>query len=236
MSGEFDDLLTDPPFERLWDEDDSFVLTDQHVNFIRKARLVWDGTESGAPMLSPITPYGQTDILAQIISETNCTDRKSAVDFHISMVIALSDFCNRGELAAGEYALKNISAKEITQQMDGYGIKATQMGLSPKGLIRVDEPMVKLVKGVHWEWSNRWENEDRLAIDEWPGPAIDPKRPYGDMSYIQLDMHRILAWPVEKKTPDGFIALTDQQDDQLQALHLRLLGVMQVFLEQAQLP
>ena len=110
------------------------------------------------------------------------------------------------------------------------------LGLTDQGEVIVTADHVKLIREMLWEWPNEYDVEDVLDFGGIPAPVIDGKRPYGAMSYYQLDVHRAQGWPVEKKTDDGYIALTDAQEiDATQLLH-QMFGVMQVLLENAELP
>ncbi len=61
---------------------------------------------------------------------------------------------------------------------------------------------------------------------------MDPKRPYGDMTYFQYDMAYHLALKVESK--DGEKLLSEDQEKALQHLHWQMLGALQVFVENAE--
>ena len=242
LSSEVKDYLVDPI---TWEDHilDNFKLEANQLSLIRQSVLWWDGAESGAPRLDPEKPFGKVDLFAQLgaLLPGNSSEEDKA-EFYASMTHALGYFVANATLKPGEYEITNLSMEDVRYLMQGYyrsdasGLTPEELGFSDSGKVVMSDEMIALVKGAYWEWSNEWENRAMLEEGWWPAPAIDPKRPYGDMSFIELDMHRILEWPVEKRDEDGYIRLTDAQQEQLSLLHLRLLAATQVFLEQAELP
>lgn len=243
LSDDIQSYLVDPPFDDIYDEDNLFQFNSDYLTLIRQSVLSWDGAERGAPRLDPLKPMGKADLFGQLSSiQSVGTSDQQRVRFYVSMVSALNYFTDKALLEPGEYELNNLSVKNIRELMRGYsysdeaGLSDAELGFSDAGKVVMSAEIIALVKGAYWGWSNHWENDEMIGDGWWPSPAIDPKRPYGDMSYIELDMHRILEWPVKKRDKDGYIELTDEQQEQLTLLHFRLLAATQVFLENARLP
>jgi hypothetical protein len=69
-----------------------------------------------------------------------------------------------------------------------------------------------------------------LRHARWSRLCMNPKRPYGDMTYFELDMAEILGEPVAR-SQDG--RLPAEQERRLQALHAETLPALQVYLQQA---
>lgn len=59
------------------------------------------------------------------------------------------------------------------------------------------------------------------------GLLVDPKRPYGDMSYFEIDMAAILGIPVPR-TADGKPNFSQEQMDRFAKLHTEMMPAMQV--------
>ncbi|MEM7056496.1 MAG: hypothetical protein AAF557_02805 [Pseudomonadota bacterium] len=206
------------------------------MSLIRRAVLVLDRVESGAPKLSGKIPFGSNDPWGDVQRAFGTSDDTATAAALVNFTNHLTDFSERAELTPGTYAMKNITADDLRREFDWLEADDAYLGLTPDGKVIVTEDHLKLIRGIYWEWPNEYDVEDTLAFDQWPMPAVDGKRPYGDMSFYQLDAHRLLEWPVEKRTADGYIELTEQQIEHGARLHTQMLGVTQVFLERAELP
>ena len=80
---------------------------------------------------------------------------------------------------------------------------------------------VKLLKHARWEGG--------APMAGWLG--LNPKRPFGDMTYFELDMADILGEPVVR---DAEGHLPAQQAARLGILYGEMQAALQVFLQQAQ--
>ncbi|MEM6660898.1 MAG: hypothetical protein AAF666_01860 [Pseudomonadota bacterium] len=226
--------LQRPPVEALYDTAESsrsrqVEVTPEALALIRRAVISWPRTEVGAPRLDPRTPFGRDAgaDMPRTIAEAEAM---------VTLVHHLNDFAARAVLVPGDYPLSNLTADAIRQKFAWAGADAASLGLTSAGGVTVTGDHLKLIREMLWEWPNRHEVADLLDLGGIPAPAIDPKRPYGAMSYYQLDVHRILGWPIERRDADGYIELTEAQVDAATRLHHQMMGVMQVFLEHAELP
>lgn len=71
----------------------------------------------------------------------------------------------------------------------------------------------------------------------WDGesvPGCDPKRPYGDFSYYQLEMAKHLHRPTTKNS-DGYHQISEELESELTLLHHTMQAAWQVFLENFEL-
>ena len=194
------------------------------------------------PRLDPQRPFGQYNLFSQL-DATFLPEITTDIDkakYYVSMLEALNYFTENAVLEEGEYSLKNLTYSDISKLMQGYyhsgsELTAKELGFNHEGKIVITSDILKIIKGTYWEWSNSWENEELINNGYWPSVSIDPKRPYGDMTYIELDMHMILERPVIKRNKDGYIELTDDQENKLSLIHFRLLASMQTFLENARI-
>lgn len=222
--------LIDPP-EAVLDSQANWgdgTVSPTSIALLRRIVLNWDHLESGAPRLDPRGPFlPGTDALP--------TDLAKAESF-VRLIHDLNKFTSGGQLAPGAYMPRNVSIDTIRESFVWLDADDTYLGLTSKGEVLVTEAHIKLVREMLWEWPNEYDVEDVLDLGDIPTPLIDGKRPYGAMSYYQLDVHRVQEWPVEKKTDEGYIALTDAQQADATRLHHQMLGVMQVFMENAEMP
>ena len=128
---------------------------------------------------------------------------------------ALAQFMQRAKLPPGRYSYPNPLA--------GRGLE-----------LMLPPPVADLGhrQTVDFEFT---AHHDRLLRHlQWRGLLVDPKRPYGDMTYFELDMARILGDTVARGA-DGAPALTEQQTRRYERLHAQMISALQVFLREAQL-
>ena len=96
-------------------ETETFVLTSDHVNLLRRANVTWDVCEFGAPIIDPKRPYGTSDVhsdMAEILAllseqhddgsfspaTTRCLD-----ELHRELEIALQIVLTTGSFTPGTY-------------------------------------------------------------------------------------------------------------------------------------
>ncbi|MEM6588469.1 MAG: hypothetical protein AAF641_08490 [Pseudomonadota bacterium] len=223
------DTLIDPPFDQLYP--DTPTLTADHVSLIRRMRLSWNGTESGAPQCHPTSGFtGGTapDLVRNLLGEA---DDEAIATFMISLMPALGAFTSSAKLEPGRYTLKNMGAALLNESRRGLEDAETLFAISDDMQVDIGADDIALARAATWEWPYEDDMLDALEMSDIAGPTVDPKRPYGEMSYYALDVHRVLNWPIEARNEDGFIDLTVAQEEEATRLHFRQLGVMQALLE-----
>jgi hypothetical protein len=213
-----------------------FTVTETHIALLRKLRFGWETAETGAPMVDPDLPYATPDLIAAIGDTTGATIEADRARQHIEVSFALSKMLTQGSLKPGDYPLLNVRGEDIHVLMRGYfeddsPANDGPLGLTPEGQFRLTGEHLKLIKYLQFEWPDEDQATDRLNAGDWPAPTMDPKRPYGDMSYFEADMADILDLKVETK--DGENVLSEDQKKTLQHLHWQMLGALQVFVENA---
>ncbi len=226
--------LLAPDWDDLWRDD--FQLTQGQLMLIRKARLNWNITEIGAPQLNLEQPYvgGPTpQHLTDILGDA-AHDMEKA-EFLIAMVQAYSTFCANAKIEAGTYQINNVSVEDVAIASGNDKERTAWFGQNADGSFDLTDDLIALVRNMQWEWPDEDDMGDVLYRGEIAGPTVDPKRPYGDMSYFQLDIHRILGWPTEQKTEDGYVKLTESQEEAAMDLHFRTMLAAQVIVEHARM-
>jgi hypothetical protein len=223
-----------------WFGDGSFEITSAHLSLLRQMRFSWDGAERGAPMLDPERPYGRTDLLAQLGETFESDDGFEIAQRHVEMVFVLARVLKHGSLAPGRYALRNIGASDVREAMRGYGgeegVSDADLGLAADGRVAIGDDQLQLLRAIEIRWPSIYECEERLGSGVFPAAAADAKRPYGDFTYIEVDMARILG--VLPPRTDGDSAIFEPSPElaqHLQRLHWQMLVAIQVFAEQASL-
>jgi hypothetical protein len=224
-----------------WFGDGALQITASHLGLLRQARFAWDGAERGAPMLDPERPYGRGDLLVQLGEAFGAHDADTLARRHVEMFFVIARALKHGALAPGRYALGNTDAKDVREAMHGYGgddgVSDTDLGLDTDGRVTLTDDHLQLLRAIEIRWPSAYDCEDRLDTGGFPAAMADPKRPYGDFTYIEVDMARILGVLPPRQEGDG-PAIFEPGPElalRLQRLHWQMLVAMQVFIEQMDL-
>lgn len=223
------EMLLDPPFEQLYPE--KRTLTAHHVTLIGQIRLSWNGTEAGAPQCHPVPGFtggSAPDLVRDFLGNV---DDDHVAEFMVSLLPAMGVFTSQAKLEPGRYTLRNMSAALLEESKRGLRDADTLFAISEDMQVDIEADDIALARAAMWEWPYEDDMLAALRRGDIAGPTVDPKRPYGDMSYYALDVHRVLGWPIEARDVDGFIQITDAQEQEATRLHFRQLGVMQALLE-----
>ncbi|MGB0907034.1 MAG: hypothetical protein ACPGVT_06040 [Maricaulaceae bacterium] len=228
------EYFEDDARDHIWNDKarDAFKLTQAHIDVLRQVRLGWDGCESGSSYFDPDKPFTSGETPLEMMEKAfGAASEEDQARLYVEMVWAINEFFERAEIKPGSYTVNNLSTSDIETAMTGYGGVTSNkgLGLDEDGQVVLSAEMIKVLKTPYWGWEMNGYEDDC----GWPGPAIDCKRPYGDMSYWQLDMARILEWDMEKDE-DGYFRTSDEQDDKLQAIHFTQLASAQAILEHGQ--
>jgi len=225
-------LLTEDDIKSLAAYPKSFTLADYHITLIRQAVISWDFVEIGAPTIDPERPFGAVSTRAAIARAADlgsARDTKRLKAIYAELGHALQSFLWYGKLEPGVY--------RVPHPLNGDWSAFDKLAADYK-----NSPEPKVIEFHFKESHRRLLDRAVLRWTDWPGlfgedhmnptPGIDPKRPYGDLTYYQLDMAEILGIPV-KETPSGL--LPEQQDKELVTLHHEMRRALQVFVVKAQI-
>jgi hypothetical protein len=218
-----------------------FDVTPRHIDLMRHMRFAWEGAERGAPMLDPQQPYGRRDLIAQLRETFGSHDDQDAAKRHVEMFFVLARCLRHGHLLPGRYAFRNIDAGDVCDVMRGYGgdrgLSDADLGLDADGLVTLTNEHLKLLRQIEIRWPSEWECEERLDMGAYPAATADCKRPYGDHTFIEVDMARILGrLPRPQEDEENlFFEPSEELQTHLQRLHWQMLVAMQVLVEHAEL-
>lgn len=198
-----------------------FELTLERIALIRRMVVAWNGTESGAPMIHPDAPYGSPDRDDDIANVTG--DDEGTEEEHRALGDALAVFMQNAVLKPGRYQYHNPLAKlGPSGTFDVFRDEAT--GETPEHItFEVTEEHLRLLPHLSLEW-----DEDEEV------PGVDPKRPYGHMTWYTVEMAVHLGEPPPKDA-EGRAILSDAQEERLMRLHREMQPTMQIFLRYADL-
>lgn len=198
-------------------------------------RLSWNGEESGAPQCAPLDSFTGGKAPEVIRAELGQASDEEVAQFILSLFPALKQFISKATLEPGQYTLNNMPPALLEQTKYGLQNADELFNITEDMVVTVTKEDIELAKGAYWKWPYPEEMEDAMLAGVIPGPKVDSKRPYGDMSYYALDIHRILSWSVISSNENGRVELSKDQENEATKLHFRQLGVMQAFLEHAKI-
>jgi len=197
--------------EELASQERCFVLTQDHINLLKKSPVVWiSNVENGMAMLDlnlSSLPPSLTHFRELFRSEQNKLELESS--FQIFMAFA--------EMNPGDYSL--LVGDVIEKPDNSKNDKTIRRPVE----FKMTEPHLKLLKNLSVEWE-RYFN----------GLVTDPKRPYGDMTYFELDMADILGIPL-KEDSKGQRQISSEQQKLFNQLFSDLPWSLRVFLKNATL-
>jgi hypothetical protein len=204
-----------------------FKLTERHLNLLRNAVVLWAPVESGAPavVISPLqigdgeeqpTPAVYADIARRaglpMSNPPTAAEKQQVDDLVADLPEALAQLLAHGRLEAGTYRYENPLVE----------LPFASKMLPPEIAALAKERVVSFaLTGRHVAL---------LRHARWRGLFMNPKRPYGDFTYFELDMAEILGEQVAR-TADG--KLPDKEEQRLWKLHTETLPALQLYLQKA---
>ncbi len=211
----------------LYRTEEIFTLTPTHLEILRKMIVIWDSSESGAPVVDiynfPFNYEKICSLLGFTIKESDFKNQTEELEQCRTIISAIFEISiQHGSLKPGRYTYKNpfSGLKDVKWRLNAYGSKLFPMPTSDSITFDVTEEHIKLLKKSNARWLHYWE----LA-------GIDSKRPYGDMTCFYLDMANILE--IEIPTKDTKSCEDSFSREQIKAfykLHQEMFYMLQTYL------
>jgi hypothetical protein len=204
------------------------ALSPRHVALMRLLRVMWVPIESGAPGIDSEQPLIGAETMATARAALAGADELVVVRALAEVGLLLPAYvASLATLEAGPYTLP---ASERGQFAD------PASGVDAHGVFQLRREHLTLLRAAVWRQVDGDSIEEVLAYGPayWPMPYIDGKRPYGDSSYYQIDMARLLGEPYRLDAKGDAVA-DDAKDQRLERLHNETLAALQVFLLNATL-
>ena len=200
-------------------------VTSEHIKLVRKLKVTWVNCEAGAPMINSENPFGGRGIyedMAKILglgeASRLTTDQKRELD---QMLVDLAYdipaiFLSSASVKAGKYLLKNTlvddyPAGKFNINIDGSG--DYEFGKSLTFDFELTEDHIKLLRVAAWKY--------------W---CIDPKRPYGDMTFFYIDIANAIGLEFER-LPDGKPNFAKRDVKRMDKLHAEMVFAMSVLFQ-----
>jgi hypothetical protein len=131
-----------------------------------------------------------------------------------------------GELVPGHYVIP-----EALRDAFDY----PESGVDASGRFEFRAEHLAILRGTIWRTLDDYSIDAVLEMDDfWPLPYIDGKRPYGDCTYIQIDMAELLGEPYQFDAERNLIEDAGK-DTRLERLHYETRAALQIFLTHAEL-
>ena len=202
----------------------TLAFTGQHAALMRVLRVLWMPVESGAPTIDFEQPLlGGPDTLGTARKILKTTDDGLAIRRLAEVCRLIPRYVgSMGMLRPGRYAVP----AEMKEAFD-----FPQSGVDAQGGFTLRNAHLTLLRAAAWREVDAKSLQAVLREGErfWPMPYIDGKRPYGDASYYQIDMARLLGEPYPLNSK-GYAVTDPAKDARLERLHYEMLAALQVFL------
>lgn len=197
-----------------------------HARLMRGLGVIWIPVESGAPGIEFEHPLSGKDTIAAAMTLLGTSDRSLATR-RLAEVCRLVPAYVRdiGGLAPGRYAVP-------PQRREAFDFPDS--GVDAQGRFELRREHLTLLRAANWREAGPGELAAVLREGDafWPMPFIDGKRPYGDSSYYQIDMARLLGKPYPVSA-DGRAITDPATDARLEKLHWQTAAALQVVLAHA---
>jgi hypothetical protein len=202
-------------------------ISPEHLSCLRRLRFIWvPNIESGGVFVDPEAPFGSPnayDDLAQAVPGKSLPELRR---LYGEVMIRLPEFTERAKLAPGSYILPAADVLRLKKNTDG-----GDSGIAGDGSFRFTSEHAKLIGAVRWWYGegHRFSFDFDASVEPQDGPywraaAVNFKRPFGDMTYFELDMAEILGVELD---PDE--ELDPAQEERLLGLYKQMHVALQVF-------
>ncbi len=197
-----------------------------HADLMRHLGVIWIPVESGAPGIEFERPLGGNDTVDTAMALLGIKDRRLAVQRLAEVCRLVPSYVREtGCLAPGRYAVP--AARRAAFDFPDSGVDA-------QGNFQLRSEHLVLLRAANWRDASPGALEAVLREGDayWPMPYIDGKRPYGDSSFYQIDMARLLGEPYALDAR-GYAITEPAKDARLAGLHWQTAAALQVFLAHA---
>lgn len=198
------------------------------MELLREMVISWDITESGGATTDPEIPYGSNDLLSDVKRITGVNTDKEAIALHGQTEAALNEFLRRAQLRPGKYSYNNLLERKFSETtIDILAEIDPKPEKNETVTFEFTEQHLKLLRSSVVRW-NEWDAEEGEGFHATPG--IDPKRPYGSMTFFYRDMAHELE--IDFKSNEELLA----REPFFLNLHHEMQPALQIFLKYAELP
>ncbi len=182
-------------------------------------RPYWVPMEAGGMFLLPSMDEAKTVAFFQDLAARMPVPGKDS-DMYGQLAEEVSAFFDRAKLAPGVYRLENYHQEYAVDGKIRFDADGNEDTALPEGKyfdFAVTEEHLKLLR--------------HLNIRSWNAfiEVMDPKRPYGDMTFFYLDMSDALGEPQPPRDANNQPLYTKEQIERFLKLHREMLFCVQAF-------
>jgi hypothetical protein len=212
---------------------ETLTVRPEHLRLIRSFRVEWSWCEAGAPRLLLLPPEAtDADLLAAVRQVTGpwlVADESTLVPIYREAMLAATAFVNHAELALGlyEYESPLTPSRMAAEPFAKSGCVEIRGGSIRLNVTREHLALLKRA-------NVRFFDDGGLRCEA----AVDPKRPYGDKSYLYADMGEILGVEPEGGPCQDGVSLCEFTEAQLlrfDDLHHTIQPALQILVQRAEL-
>jgi hypothetical protein len=214
------------------EEGTDLVISPEHLSCIRQLRFIWiPNVESGGPAVDPQAPFGSADAYKDLAEIAPSKSRSELKRLYGEVMRRLPVFTGKATLGPGRYVLPRPAVLHLKQFM-----KRGDAGMEDGGSFDFTAEHAKLIAAIRWwyEEGPRFSFVFDPGLDiqylngAWRAATVNFKRPFGDMTYFEIDMTRILGASLKPNSKDP-------EEDRLFALYQQMHAALQVFVMHATL-
>lgn len=210
------------------------TIPEVQLTCLRELRFLWQpNIESGGPMVDYEAPFGTPkalDDLAALAQEAAAAGQLP--ELYFAVMAALPKFTATARLAPGVYHLPADMLDRLKQDMAN-----EDAGPADDGSFEFTEEHGRLIANMRWGAIDAESIVEELTPSDdpsvgegiWQSPCIWFKRPFGDLTYFQLEMAQHLGLAPES----GEGELSQELENRMNFLYDQLHIALQVFVRHA---
>ncbi|MEO7323466.1 MAG: hypothetical protein ABIW82_01415 [Dokdonella sp.] len=221
---------------------ETFEIDALDLALMKHAAINWDPTESGAPTIDPACPLGSSSMESDVLALAHSSGlplSAGGVQSRFDRLSSTLEIALRiGVIEAGEYespdrlfgcrspldAMSRVDllhTEKVTLTKAARRQASVRLLLTKEHLALLRNAMVRTT-----DWADELDDANLITT-----PGIDPKRPYGEMTNVLLDIARLLNVP---QAPGHEFSAEEKR--RLLALHEDMRSALIVFLANVKLP
>lgn len=185
----------------------------KQIDSLRTLPVAWDPIMESGMVELDLTPLTHGSLFGSWLgSAFRKKEEKQALESIFQIFLAF------GTLDPGNYPLKSGEVVDADPDVDA------KYQLPHRASFDLTAKHLKLLRAASGEW---WDGADTLVID--------PKRPFGNMSYFEIDMAEILGMPL-RRDAKGDPKIPPEQQKIFDQLYSEMPFALKVFLKNAVVP
>jgi hypothetical protein len=213
---------------RAGDDGTDPVISAEHLSCIRSLRFIWiPNVESGGPAVDVEAPFGSPDAYGDLAKIAPGRNRSELKQLYADVMNRIPAFTKTAKLEPGSYILSQPIVLRLREFMTG-----GNAGIRADGSFDFTDEHRKLIGALRWWYiesngfSFTFDHNDLPDTGPWRVATVNFKRPFGDMTYFEIDMAQTLGIDLKPNSKDP-------EEDRLFGLYQQMHVALQVFVMNA---